>query len=211
MNIIESLNWRYAAKRMTGEKLPEADLQTILEAIRLSASSYGLQPYNIVVIENEELKKQLQPLAYGQVQIIESSHVLVFAAWNSVTEAHVDEYLQAYSDTTGMPVQKILEFGVKDRMMQSIVSLPQNEQYNWAAKQAYIALGTGIVAAASVYTDATPMEGFIPAKVDELLGLKEKNLKSVALLALGYRDIKNDFLIKTKKFRWSSEKLFINL
>jgi nitroreductase / dihydropteridine reductase len=211
MDIIQSLNWRYATKRMTGEKLPAQDLQTILDAIRLSASSYGLQPYKVLVIENEDLRKQLQPLAYGQAQIVESSHVLVFAAWNSVSEAHVDEYLQAYSTTTGMPIEKILAFGVKDRMMQAIVGMPQDEQYHWAAKQAFIALGTGIVAAASLKIDATPMEGFIPAKVDELLGLSEMNLRSVALFALGYRDSTNDFMEKAPKHRWSEEKFFIKI
>lgn len=211
MNIIESLNWRYATKRMTGKKLPATDVQTILDAIRLSASSYGLQPYNVVVIESEEVRKKLQPLAYGQAQIIESSHVLVFTAWNNITETHIDEYLQAYSETSGMPVAKLLEFGLKDRMMQSLVSLPQNEQYHWAAKQAYIGLGTGIIAAASLEIDATPMEGFIASKVDELLALPEKNLRSVALLALGYRDAENDFMARTPKHRTSAEKLFINL
>jgi nitroreductase / dihydropteridine reductase len=211
MDIIESLNWRYATKRMTGEKLPAQDLQTILDAIRLSASSYGLQPYHVFVIENEGVKKQLQPLAYGQAQIVESSHVLVFAAWNSVSEAHIDEYLQGYSETTGMPIEKILSFGVKDRMMQSIFNLPQNEQYHWAAKQAFIALGTGIIAAASLKVDATPMEGFMPSKVDELLGLPEKNLRSVVILALGYRDAANDFMSKSPKHRWSAEKLFIKI
>ena len=210
MNIIETLNWRYATKRMTGAKVPENELKTILDAIQLSASGYGLQPYQVIVIENEDLRKLLQPLAYGQPQIAESSHVLVFAAWNTVTETHLDEYLQAYSDTTGMPVQKLLEFGLKDRMMQSLVGLTQEEKYNWAARQAYIALGTGIIAAASLHIDATPMEGFIPAKVDELLGLPDLNLRSVALLSLGYRDADSDFMAKTKKHRTSAEKLFIN-
>lgn len=209
MDILESLNWRYATKKMTGKKLPANDLQTILDATRLSASSYGLQPYNVIVVESEELRKQMQPIAFGQSQIVDSSHVLVFAAWNSVDEAKVDEYLQAYSETTSMPLEKILAFGVKDRMMQAIVSMPQNEQYHWAAKQAFIALGTGIIAAASLEIDATPMEGFVPAKMDELLGLPEMNLRSVALLALGYRDTENDFMAKTPKHRWSAEKLFI--
>jgi nitroreductase / dihydropteridine reductase len=211
MNIIDSLNWRYATKRMTGEKLPASDLATILEAIRLSASSYGLQPYTIIVIEDEAVKKQLQPLARGQAQIVESSHVLVFAAWDAVTEAHVDAYLEAYSETTGMPVQKILQFGVKDRMMEGIVALPQYEQYQWAAKQAFIALGTGIVAAASLKIDATPMEGFNPRKVDELLGFPAKNLRSVALFALGYRDSAADFMAKSPKHRAKAEKLFIKI
>jgi nitroreductase / dihydropteridine reductase len=211
MNIIECLNWRYATKRMTDEKLPSSDLQTILNAIQLSPSGYGLQPYNVIVIESECLKKQFQPLAYGQPQIVESSQLLVFAAWDSVTEDQVDEYLQAYSDTTGMPIQKLHEFGLKDRMMQSLVNVSQDDQYDWAARQAFIALGIAVVAAASLHIDATPMEGFIPAKVDELLGLKEKNLRSVVLLALGYRDAPNDFYINSKKHRSSAEKLFINL
>jgi nitroreductase / dihydropteridine reductase len=211
MDIIKTLNWRYATKKMNGKKLPEKDLQTILDAIRLSASSYGLQPYNVMVVESEEIKKQLQPLAYGQSQIVDSSHVLVFCAWNSVDEAKVDEYLQAYSETTSMPLEKILAFGVKDRMMQAIVGMPQDEQYHWAAKQAFIALGTGIIAAASLEIDATPMEGFIPSKVDEFLGLPEKNLRSAVLLALGYRDSENDFMEKTPKHRWSAEKLFTKI
>lgn len=211
MNIIKSLNWRYATKRMTGKKLPTGDLQTILDAIQLSASSYGLQPYKVIVIESDEVRKQLQPFAFGQAQIVESSQLLVFAAWDSVTEAHIDDYMQAYAKTTGTPVSKLIEFGIKDRMMQAIVGLPQNEQYNWAVKQAYIALGTALVAAASLEIDASPMEGFIPAEVDELLGLKEKNLRSVALLALGYRDVQADFYVHSKKHRTSAESLFINI
>ncbi len=211
MNIIESLNWRYATKRMTGKKLPAKDLQTILDAIRLSASSYGLQPYHVIIIEDEAVKKQLQSMAYGQAQIVESSHVLVFTAWSNVNESKIDEYLQAYSDTSGMPVEKLIAFGLKDRMMQAIVSLSPQQQFSWAAKQAYIALGTGLIAAASLQIDATPMEGFIPAQVDELLGLKEKNLGSVVILALGYRDLENDMYQKAPKHRWSAEKLFTKI
>jgi nitroreductase / dihydropteridine reductase len=208
MNLIESLNWRYATKKMNGKKISDADLNTILETIQLSASSYGMQPYQVLVVENEEIKKQLQPLAYGQAQIVDCSHVLIFTALHSISESHIDEYLQAYSSSTGMPMEKLIAFGMKDRMMQSIVALPQNEQYHWAAKQAYIALGSGIIAAATLHVDATPMEGFMPDKVDELLSLKDKNLRSVAFLALGYRDEAQDFMANAPKFRWPKEKLF---
>jgi nitroreductase / dihydropteridine reductase len=211
MNLIESLNWRYATKKMNGTKISNTDLETILETIRLSASSYGMQPYHVLVIENQEIKKQMQPMAYGQSQIVDSSHLLVFCALNSISETHIDEYLQAYSNSTGMPMEKLLAFGMKDRMMQSIVALPQNEQYHWAAKQAYIALGSGIIAAANLQIDATPMEGYIANQVDDLLGLPEKNLRSVALLALGYRDAENDMMSKSPKFRWSKEKLFTTI
>lgn len=211
MNLIESLNWRYATKKMNGTKISNTDLETILETIRLSASSYGMQPYHVLVIENQEIKKQMQPMAYGQSQIVDSSHLLVFCALNSISETHIDEYLQAYSNSTGMPMEKLIAFGMKDRMMQSIVALPQNEQYHWAAKQAYIALGSGIIAAANLQIDATPMEGYIANQVDDLLGLPEKNLRSVALLALGYRDAENDMMSKSPKFRWSKEKLFTTI
>ncbi len=168
-------------------------------------------PITLLLLKTKPSKNSCNPLAYGQAQIAESSHVLVFCAWNSVDEAKLDEYFQAYSESTNMPLEKILAFGMKERMMQAIVGMPQEQQYNWAAKQAYIALGTGIIAAASLEIDATPMEGFIPAKVDELLGLSALNLRSVVILALGYRDNNNDFMAKNPKHRWSAEKLFIKM
>lgn len=209
MDIIEALNWRYATKRMTGEKLPQEKVEKILEALRLSASSMGIQPYTVLVIENPDLKKQLQAVAYNQPQIVECSHLLVFAAWTDLTEKHVDEYIDNIANTRGETKESLS--GFKDMMMGTVNNLNPEQKHNWAARQTYIALGTALSAAALEQVDATPMEGFIPEEFDKILNLNEKGLKSVALMALGFRDSENDYLVSKKKVRRSKEKLFIRL
>jgi nitroreductase / dihydropteridine reductase len=209
MNLLQDLNWRYATKRMTGAKVPQEKLDTILEAIRLSASSMGFQPYNVLVIEEPQLRKQIQAVAYNQPQIVEASHLLIFAAWDPLTDAQVDEYIQNIASERGVEIETLQGFG--DSIKGGIKSRTPEENFHWAAKQSYIALGTGLVAASAVKVDSTPMEGFQPAALDELLGLKEKGLRSVSILALGYRDEENDFLAKAKKVRKPSEKLFLNI
>ncbi|GAB2537975.1 NAD(P)H-dependent oxidoreductase [Rufibacter soli] len=209
MNLLQDLNWRYATKRMTGAKVPQEKLDTILEAIRLSASSMGFQPYNVLVIEEPQLRKQIQAVAYNQPQIVEASHLLIFAAWDPLTDAQVDEYIQNIASERGVGIETLQGFG--DSLKGGIKSRTPEENFHWAAKQSYIALGTGLVAASAVKVDSTPMEGFQPAALDELLGLKEKGLRSVSILALGYRDEENDFLAKAKKVRKPAEKLFLNI
>ncbi|WP_044171783.1 NAD(P)H-dependent oxidoreductase [Flectobacillus major] len=208
MAFIEQLNWRYATKRMSGEVVPPEKLATILEAIRLSASSMGLQPYTIFVIEDPEVRKQIHPVAYNQPQVLESSHLLVFTAWENVTEENVDTYLNQIATERGISIESLAGFKAN---FGGILSRSAEDNFNWAARQAYIALGTGIAAAAIEKVDASPMEGFNPAAVDEILGLKEKGLRSVALLALGYRDNTNDPLVKAKKIRRSAEQLFVKI
>lgn len=205
MKLIEALNWRYATKRMNGEKVPQEKIDTILEATRLSASSMGLQPYTILVVENEEVKKKLQPAAYNQPQIVESSHLLIFAAWENVTEAHVDEYLKNIAETRDVTLESLESF--KASLMGIVNGRTPEQKYEWAARQAYIAFGTAITAAAIEQVDATPMEGFNPSAVDEILNLKEQGLRSVTILALGYRDAEKDFLAKAKKVRRHREQL----
>jgi nitroreductase / dihydropteridine reductase len=199
MKLIDALNWRYAAKRMNGEKVPHEKIDTILEATRLSASSMGLQPYTILIVENEEVKKKLQPAAYNQPQIVESSHLLVFAAWENITEAHVDEYLKNIAETRGVTLESLESF--RASLMGIVNGRTPEQKHEWAARQAYIAFGTAITAAAIEQVDATPMEGFNPSSVDEILNLKEQGLRSVTILALGYRDAEKDFLAKAKKVR----------
>jgi len=208
MELLEKLNWRYATKRMTGATVPEEKIDHILEAIRLLASSMGLQPYTVFVIENPELRKQIQPAAYNQPQIVESSHILVFAAWDNVSEAQVDAYMAHIAEERGIPVESLAGFRAN---FGGILSRSAEENFNWTARQTYIALGTALVAAAYEQVDATPMEGFNPAAVDEILGLKEKGLKSVSILALGYRDEANDSLAKAKKVRRTTDKLFVKI
>lgn len=208
MSILTTLNWRYATKRMTGGIVPQEKVDTILEAIRLSASSLGLQPFNVIVIDNPELKSKIQPTAYNQPQIVESSHLLIFAAWDNVSKEKVDTYMAQIASERGVSVESLAGFRAN---FEGILNRSAEENYQWAARQAYIALGTGLVAAASEGVDATPMEGFNPAALDELLGLKEKGLRSVLLMPLGYRDVEKDFLASAKKVRRSKENFFIHL
>lgn len=209
MNLIEALNWRYATKRMNGKQVPKIKVERILDAIQLSASSMGLQPYTILSINNEELKEKLKPAAYNQPQITESSHLIIFAAWDDIRYQQIDEYMQQIADVRGVPSESLSDF--RASLINTVESRSPDERYEWAARQVYIALGTALTAAAVEKVDATPMEGFEPEEVDEILNLREKGLRSVAMLALGYRDEENDFLANVKKVRRNKEKLFIHL
>jgi len=209
MNLIELLNWRYATKRMNGKPVSKEKLDHILEATRLSASSFGLQPYTVFVIESAELRKKIQAVAYNQPQLAEGSHVLVFAAWNSVTEERVTDFMNNVAAERGIPAESLNEY--KMRILGSMQGKTTEQVLSWTGRQAYIALGTALIAAANEQVDATPMEGFDPDGLDALLQLKEKGLRSVALLALGYRDTETDPLAKLKKVRRSTDKLLVTL
>lgn len=208
MTIIEALNWRYATKRMNGKTIPKHDLECILEAIWLAPSSYGLQPYSIIVIENSELLKKIQPIANMQPQITEASVLLVFAAWDNVTQEKIDDYFKCIT-----AIRSVTEDSLK-HIKEEIELLLKNtaeENFCWTSKQAYIALGMGLTAAALNKIDTTPIEGFHNANLDEILQLKEKGLRSVVLMAIGYRDEEHDLLAKLPKVRRDKEKLFITL
>ncbi|MCP2044898.1 NAD(P)H-dependent oxidoreductase [Pontibacter sp. HSC-36F09] len=207
MNILETLQWRYAAKRMNGQRVPSDKVERILEAIRLAPSSMGLQPYSVLLIEDEELKKQIRSVAYNQPQIEESSHLLVFAAWDNVTTAHIDEFISHTASERNMPVENLQDF--KNTLLGTAKGNTQEQNFNWAARQAYIAFGVGLVAAATEKVDATPMEGFDAAALDKLLNLPEKGLRSVTLMPLGYRDTANDWLVKLPKVRRQKEKFVL--
>ena len=207
MSLLDSLKWRYAVKRMNGNKIPEATMNTILEATKLAPSSFGLTPYNIIVVEDEATRKKLQPHFYNQPQVGESSALVIFATWNSITEKEVAAYMQEIADERGVPVESLNDFA--SYINGSIKNLSAEQLQIWAAKQTYIALGFTLVAAASEEIDATPMEGFKPDAVDEALGLKELGLHSAVAVTLGYRDAANDYLSGAKKVRRASEKLII--
>ena len=207
MSLLDSLKWRYAVKRMNGNKIPEATMNTILEATKLAPSSFGLTPYNIIVIEDEETRKKLQPHFYNQPQVGESSALVIFATWNNITEKEVAEYMQEIAEERGVPVESLNDFA--SYINGSIKNLSAEQLQIWAAKQTYIALGFTLVAAASEEIDATPMEGFKPDAVDEALGLKALGLHSAVAVTLGYRDAANDYLSGAKKVRRASEKLII--
>ncbi len=207
MNLLDALKWRYAVKRMNGSKIPTETLETILEATRLAPSSFGLTPYKIIVVEDEETRKKLQPHFYNQPQIVESSALVIFAAHTSVTEKDVDAYMQEIAEQRGVPVEALNDFS--GYVKGAIAHQSQEQLQAWAAKQTYIALGFGLVAAASEQVDATPMEGFDPAAVDAELGLAAQGLHATVAIALGYRDAANDYLSSAKKVRRTTDKLII--
>lgn len=207
MNLLDALKWRYAVKRMNGAKIPAQTLDTILEATRLAPSSFGLTPYSILVIEDEETRKKLQPHFYNQPQIGESSAVVIFAAHTTINEASVDAYMQEIAEQRGVPVDALKDFA---GYVKGAIAHQTPEQLQiWAAKQTYIALGFALVAAASEQVDGTPMEGFDPAAVDAELGLAAQGLHATVALTLGYRDAANDYLSGALKVRRASDKLII--
>ncbi|MDA7747262.1 NAD(P)H-dependent oxidoreductase [Psychromonas sp.] len=209
-NLIDKLNWRYATKKMEPTKAVEqAKVERILEAIRLTATSSGLQPYEVFVVTNNELREKIVPHAWNQTQITDGSHLLVFAAWDNYTEDRINEMFDLVNDERGFKNQ-----GWEDYRQMILASYPPREpevNYQHAARQAYIGLGTALIAAAEEGVDSTPMEGFDPEKVDEILGLKEKGLRSVILLPLGYRAEEGDWLKDLKKVRRASNKFITEM
>ena len=204
MSLIDTLQWRYATKKMDPTKsVPPEKVDKILEAIRLTASSSGLQPYEILVITNKDIREKIKPIANNQSQITVCSHLLVFAAWDNYTADRIN----AAFDLTN----EIRNIVLTDREVYRQKLLdgypPRGAEINFThtAKQAYIGLGTALIAAAEEGIDCTPMEGFNPAALDEILNLKEQSLRSVLLLPLGYRKADEDWLIKLKKVRRPKE------
>ncbi|MEQ9438401.1 MAG: NAD(P)H-dependent oxidoreductase [Cyclobacteriaceae bacterium] len=209
MELIDALNWRYATKKMNGKVVPQEKINKVLEAIRLSASAYGLQPYQVIVVSDHITKGKIHEEACPQPQVVDGSHLLVFAYWDRVDNAKVDDYIKLIAETRGVTSESLTGFA--DSMKGGFSGKTTEDQQLWASRQAYIGLGHGLIAAAMEEVDATPMEGFNTEKMDEVLGLKEKGLKSVALLALGYRDEEQDFLATAPKVRREKEDFFIEV
>ena len=206
MSLIDKLNWRYATKRMTGAKVPQEKVDRILEAIRLTPTSYGFQAFKVFVIENPELKEQICNAAYQQPQVKEASHLLIFAAVKNIDAQQADDYVALTAATRGKTVESLS--GMRS-MFDGVVGAEDN--FGWTARQTYIALGIALVAAAIEEVDATPMEGFSNEAVDKLLGLSEQNLGSVSIMTLGYRDAENDHYATAAKVRKSKEEMFVSL
>ncbi len=209
MNLLKSLNWRYATKKMNGAVVPQNKVDYILEAARLAPSSSGLQPFEIIVISNKELLEKIKPIAYGQSQITDASHLLVFAAWDNYTENRVNEVFKRSNTERNLPDSATDAY--RTMLLGTLASKTEEQNYQHAAKQAYISLGIAMVAAAEQEVDATPMEGFDYNALDELLNLKEKGLRSAVILPLGYRDAANDWLVNMKKVRTPKEQFITEI
>ncbi|MEC3881739.1 NAD(P)H-dependent oxidoreductase [Parapedobacter sp. 10938] len=199
MQLLEALNWRYATKKMNGEPVPQEKVEQILEAAQLAPTSSGLQPFKIIVITNPELKAKIHPIAFNQNQIIDGSHLLVFAAWDNYTAKRIEDVFAHIAAERSVPASTFDDYC--NRLKGTYLNRPAELNFEHAARQAYIAFGTAIAAAAELQVDATPMEGFDNAALDDLLGLSQQGLKSVTLLPLGFRDTENDWLVNQKKVR----------
>lgn len=209
MNFLEILNWRYAAKSLNGQIIPEEKLNRILEAIRLTPTSSGLQPFEVFVISNPELKAQLVPVAMNQKQVADCSHLLVFAAWDKFTEERINMMFDLTNDVRGFKNE--LWENYRLFLLDLYANKDDESHFIHAAKQAYIAFATAIYAAAAEQIDCTPMEGFDSNELDKILNLREKGLRSVVILPLGYRDEEKDWLVNLKKVRRPAEAIFTKI
>jgi nitroreductase len=208
-NFITNANWRYATKKFdTTKKVSAEDLETLKEAIRLSASSYGLQPYKVLIVDNPEIRAQLQPVAWGQAQIVDASQLFVFANITNFGEAEIDAYFQNLIETRRIPMEAVQ--GYADFMKSKVTTLSEDARNTWTSKQTYIAMSNLLNVAAELHIDVTPMEGFESEKVNEILGLDKLGLNASLIATVGYRH-EEDATQHYVKVRKSNEELFINL
>ncbi|ATQ77609.1 NAD(P)H-dependent oxidoreductase [Massilia violaceinigra] len=202
--LLEKLHWRYATKKFDATKVVSEDkVDRILEAVRLAPTSSGLQPFELIVVSNAELREKMKPIASNQGQVVDGSHMVVFAAWDNYTEERINMMFDLVNEERGL-VNEGWE-AYRKFILSTYPPRDPEVNYQHAARQAYIGLGIGLTAAAFEQVDATPMEGFNPDQLDELLGLRARGLRSVAIMALGYREAAGDWLVDLKKVRRPSE------
>ena len=205
MELLDKLNWRYATKAMNGEKVAQEKIDKIIEAASLAPTSSGLQPYEIFVITNDEIKKKIRAISWDQSVVTDCSHLLVFVAWDTYTTERINKVFD-YTNT----VRGFKNEGWENYRQMLLGMYPQRDaevNFDHAARQAYIAFSQALAAAAFEGVDSTPMEGFDADKLDEVLNLREKGLRSCVMLPLGYRDANSDWLVNLKKVRKSKEDL----
>jgi nitroreductase/dihydropteridine reductase len=205
MELLDKLNWRYAAKAMNGEKVAQEKIDNILEAAILAPTSSGLQPFEIMVVTNQEIKEKIRAIGWNQSVITDCSHLLVFAAWDTYTAERINKVFDHTNDIRGFKNE-----GFENYRQMLLNTYPQKDaevNFQHAARQAYIAFSMAIAAAAFEGVDSTPIEGFEPDALDEILNLRAKGLRSCVILPLGYRDTENDWLANLAKVRKNKEDL----
>lgn len=206
--IIEDLNWRYACKQFDpNKKITEADFDTLMESLRLTASSFGLQPWKFIVVENSELREELVGASWKQEQVKDASHLIVFASPKKFDEKFVTAYVEDMAKTRGQDPAELDKF---KGMLMMIPNKSPEDQYNWAKNQVYIALGNLMTVCAHMRIDSCPMEGFQATKYDKILGLDEMGLTSMVVCPVGYRH-ENDKYTELKKVRFPKEDLVIKI
>ena len=209
MKALESLKWRASVRKFDNSlKVSDKDLETLLEAGNLAATSGGLQPFKIVVVSNNELKKQLVPMSYNQEQVATASHLLVFATETALGKNTVDAYVDRAAEVRGLE-HSALE-GYKNSMYGYMDMMDENQQQAWARNQAYISLGTVMTIAADMKIDSCAMEGFEPLKYQEALNLKSKNLMPVVILPICYRS-EEEVMADAPKVRKTTENFIVEI
>ena len=207
--LLQQLQWRYATKKMDANKaVPQEKVDRIVEAVRLTATSSGMQPFMVLVVTNPDLRAQIKPHAWNQQPITDCSHMLVFAAWDNYTPERINASFDLAND-----VRNMINEGWETYRQKLLSSYPQRDaetNYQHAARQAYIGLGTALIAAAEEEVDCTPMEGFDPDEIDAILGLRALGLRSLVLLPLGYRT-EGDWLVDLQKVRRPTEQFVIEM
>jgi len=206
MEAIQHLHWRYATKKYNGSQIDQDNLNTILESIRLTPTSLGMQPFKVLVIDNPELREKMLPIAHNQSQVKDASHLILFAANTNISEENINSYMNNVATTRQMPVENLA--GFKGMINGFVGSKNEAQIAEWASRQCYIALGIAMATAAALKVDTTPMEGYKADEMDVLFNLKEQGFTSAVLLAVGHRDEEKDQLAKLAKVRKSSEEMF---
>ena len=200
MQLIQQLEWRYAAKKLDPAKsVPQDKVMRILEAARLAPTSSGLQPFEIFVVTSKSVREEIKPIAWNQAQITDASHLLVFAAWDDYTPERINMMFDLTNEERGTKNE-----GWENYRKMLLDTYPQRGaevNFQHAARQAYIGLSAALIAAAFEEVDSTPMEGFDPDALDKILKLRERGLRSVVILPLGYRQVEGDWLVNLKKVR----------
>ncbi len=206
---IKNQNWRYATKKFDStKKISTEDLNTLKEAIRLTSSSYGLQPYQIIIVENPELRAKLLVAAYGQLQVVDASHLIVFANQINFGDTEIEAYIENISKTREINIETLK--GFENYIKSTINKFDESTKNIWSSKQTYLALGNLLNTAAELKIDVTPMEGFDSSQANEILGLNKLGLNASLLAPVGYRH-SEDTSQHLKKVRKSNEELFITL
>lgn len=206
MNLLDKLNWRYATKTFDADKkVEEQDIEFIKEAIRLSVSSYGLQLYKIIIIENSEIRQELRKVSWNQSQITDASHLFVFCNYTNNYDRHVDDYIRRIAENKASDFDAVEQYG--ESIKENIRAMKVSEQRSWSEKQTYLALSNLLLACAELKIDACPMEGFDKHAYNQILGLDEMGLNASVIAPVGYRSLKDETQYR-KKIRKPKEELF---
>lgn len=185
MKVVNALNWRYAVRKFSAEAIADEQVRELMTATSLSASSYGLQPYRLLVVKSAEIRRQLLEHSFGQEKVVHCSHLVVFAAQTDIGDRTVERYLDRVSEVRGLPRRELRNMAV--HFKGALAAKTQQQKQEWAHQQAYIALGTFLTCAAMMQIDSCPMAGIEPQGYDRVLGLADKELTTTVICAIGRR------------------------